>query len=61
MPVFFKDPCHTNPDADKKLAGFISYSSIHLFLKCLNSSASVQVIMHHSENTNQDNHLNLYY
>ena len=42
-PVFFKQACHANPEADKKRAGSSTYISTHLFLKILNTSASNNV------------------
>ena len=44
-PTIIKQACHANPGADKKWAGSISYVSIHLFLKILNTSAGNNVTL----------------
>ena len=43
--VFFKQACHANPGADKKLEGSSPYISIHLSLNFQKISASKSVLV----------------
>ena len=48
---FFKQACHANPGAVKKLAGSSPYILLHLYLKF---QTHLQAIMYHFENTSPE-------